>query len=146
MRWYWTIDDADGFRNVILDADPDTAIELIAQALQLPLATVAPGAPADAAAADWAPVSGSILPLRNWHPDRPDVALRIRSGPLAGQIVALSGSSFTIGRAEGSDVHLPDPAVSREHGRLHLDDAVITLRPSETAAPTRVNGELVAGE
>ena len=144
MRWQWTVDDGDRLQNVVLDADPDTAIGLIAEALELPLATLAPGAAPDAAAAEHAPWSGTILPLRNWNPELPSIAVRFRSGPLAGQVVPLSGDTFTIGRAEHNDVQVPDPAVSREQATIELgDDGTITLTLAESGSPVRVNGLLL---
>lgn len=146
MRWQWTIDDGERLQDVVLDADPDTAIGLIAESLELPLATLAPGAEPDSAAAERAPYAGAILPQRNWNPDHPAIALRFRGGPLAGQLVPLSGQSCTIGRAERNDVQLPDPAVSRHHARLTIDGEQLSISAIDDAAPIRVNGRLIGAE
>ncbi|HEX2904975.1 MAG TPA: FtsK/SpoIIIE domain-containing protein [Jatrophihabitans sp.] len=143
MRWQWTIDTDGQPVDVVLDADPETPIELIAEALELPLATIAPGAGADAAAAEHAPHSGTVLPLRNYRPEPAAVAVRFRSGPLSGQIVPLSGDRLSIGRAEDNDLQLTDPSVSRHHLLLTPDGDGVRVAPVEGAGPVRVNGELV---
>jgi DNA segregation ATPase FtsK/SpoIIIE, S-DNA-T family len=146
VRWMWTIEDGDRIQDVVLDADPDVSMESVAEALELGLPSIAPGAATEAAAADLAPLSGTTLPLRNWDPALPSIAVRFRSGPLAGQVIPLSGTSgasFSIGRAEHSDIHLPDPAVSRENGSLGVDGTQILLSVIEGASPVRVNGRIV---
>ncbi|MGI8665246.1 MAG: FtsK/SpoIIIE domain-containing protein [Jatrophihabitans sp.] len=150
MRWLWTLDDGERQQDVVLQADPDTSIGLIAEALELPLPTVAPGADAESSAAEWAPWSGTILPLRNWNPELAPISARFRAGPLAGQILALPelvpGRDCSIGRAAHCDLHLPDPAVSRAQASLRIEDQAIWLTPAEQSAPIRVNGVPVAAE
>lgn len=146
MRWQWTID-ADGLpTDVVLDADPDTPIALIAEALDLPLATIAPGAAEDSSAAEYAPYSGTVLPLRNYQPDPVGTAVRFRSGPLSGQIVPLSGDRLTVGRAEDNDLQLSDPTVSRHHLVLTPEGDGVRVTPIENASTIRVNGEPVPPE
>lgn len=143
MRWQWTVD-ADGRpTDVVLDADPDTPIELVAEALELPLATIAPGAAPDSASAEYAPFSGTMLPLRNYRPDPAPIAVRFRSGPLSGSVVPLVGDRLSIGRAEDNDLQLTDPSVSRHQLVLTPEDDGIRVTPAHNAAPTRVNGELL---
>lgn len=146
MRWQWTIDTDGQPVDVVLDADPDTPVELIAQSLDLPLATIAPGAAEDSAAAEYAPYSGSILPLRNYRPDPVAVAVRFRSGPLSGQVVPLVGDRLSIGRDADNDLQLIDPTVSRRHLVLTPGGTGIRIAPAENAGPIRVNGELVEAD
>jgi S-DNA-T family DNA segregation ATPase FtsK/SpoIIIE len=146
MRWQWTIDSGGLPSDVVLDADPDTPIELVAEALGLPLATIAPGAAEDSAAAAAAPFSGTVLPLRNWHPEPAQVAVRFRSGPLAGQIVPMPGDRLSIGRAEDNDLQLPDPSVSRQHAVITRSADQLSILPAENAAAIRVNGVVIGAE
>jgi len=141
MRWQWTVDDGHGLAaDVVLDADPDTPMQLIAEALELPLATLAPGASEDSAAAEHVPYSGSVLPLRHYRPDPVPVAVRFRSGPLAGQVVPLLADTVTIGRADDRDLQLTDPSVSRNQATLTAEAGSIRLTPAPDSNPVRVNG------
>jgi len=143
MRWQWTVDVDGQPVDLVLAADPDTPIGAVADALELPLATIAPGAVAEAAAGELAPASGLVLPLRNWRPDPAPVAVRFRGGPLAGAVVPMPGDRLTIGRADDNDLPLPDPAVSRQHAVLRRDGDRLLL---EATGATRVNGEPVGAE
>ena len=146
MRWQWTIDTDGQPMDVVLDADPETPIELIAETLELPLATIAPGAAEDSAAAEYAPYSGTILPLRNYRPD--PVAAR---GPVPQRSTVRSGDP-AIGRAvarrpgDDNDLQLPDPTVSRHHLVVAPDPDGIRITPVENAGPVRVNGEPLEAE
>jgi DNA-binding NtrC family response regulator len=55
----------------------------------------------------------------------------------------LAGERFAIGRAQGSDLTLLDPRVSREHAKIELSDGEVILRDT-SSTETQVNGERIS--
>ncbi len=68
--------------------------------------------------------------------------LMIEKG-LAGEQVYHLQSRLTIGRAPESDIHLPDPSVSRQHALLYIDDEKAILEDVGSRNGTYVNEERV---
>jgi pSer/pThr/pTyr-binding forkhead associated (FHA) protein len=73
----------------------------------------------------------------------PAAALRLRTGPWAGQIYELRGA-LRIGRHPYNDVSLPDPAVSRYHCWIVRRDGEFWIEDLASANGTFVDGERVA--
>ncbi|HVR01635.1 MAG TPA: sigma 54-interacting transcriptional regulator [Polyangia bacterium] len=53
--------------------------------------------------------------------------------------------SLTVGRAEDADIRVASAAVSREHARIHVNGATVTLEDLDSRNSTRLNGERIAG-
>lgn len=51
--------------------------------------------------------------------------------------------SVTVGRGPGSDISLPDPAVSRAHASVRLDGTTVVVEDLDSANGTAVNGEQI---
>ena len=68
--------------------------------------------------------------------------LAVDSGPGAGTLVALRRGRFRIGRA-GTEVVIPDAALSREHARLDVADSDVTIMDLGSANGTSVDGRSV---
>lgn len=67
-------------------------------------------------------------------------ALLCTEGPHKGLRVALDKELLVVGRAEWSDVHLPDdPLVSRQHCEIHLSEEGITIRDCKSNNGTFIN-------
>jgi CRP-like cAMP-binding protein len=62
---------------------------------------------------------------------------------LAGEQVYHLQSRLTIGRAPESDIHLPDPSVSRQHALVYIDDEKAILEDIGSRNGTYVNEEPV---
>lgn len=80
--------------------------------------------------------------------------LSIKSGPLAGKKIPLSGSSFTLGRAPDNDLVLTDDLASRHHARLLREGASwaiedlgsrngLTVNQLATPRARLANGDLI---
>ncbi len=79
----------------------------------------------------------------------PTIMLMITRGPGdpdAKAVPLRAGSTSLVGRAPHCDVHLPDPTVSREQCRLHIDrqGRVSVCDVGRGVNPTLVSGEAVA--
>ncbi|HEY0165918.1 MAG TPA: FtsK/SpoIIIE domain-containing protein [Jatrophihabitans sp.] len=72
--------------------------------------------------------------------------LRVVGGPDSGQLRALSRGRHLIGRAQGSDLELQDPDVSRRHAELCVDLRGITVRDLDSTNGTWLNGTQVTTE
>jgi S-DNA-T family DNA segregation ATPase FtsK/SpoIIIE len=68
--------------------------------------------------------------------------LAVDSGPGAGMLVALRRGQFRIGRS-GTEIVIPDPALSREHARLDVSDTDVTIVDLGSANGTSVDGRKV---
>ncbi|MDV8146502.1 FtsK/SpoIIIE domain-containing protein [Arthrobacter sp. B10-11] len=64
----------------------------------------------------------------------------VHSGPAAGTVLPLRRGTYRIGRS-GTDIALPDPALSREHARLDVTDTAVTIADLDS-----VNGSFVDGK
>jgi pSer/pThr/pTyr-binding forkhead associated (FHA) protein len=51
--------------------------------------------------------------------------------------------SVTVGRGPGSDISLPDPAVSRAHATVRLDGTTVVVEDLDSANGTAVNGKTI---
>ena len=68
--------------------------------------------------------------------------LAVDSGPGAGMLVALRRGRFRIGRG-GTEIVIPDAALSREHARLDVSDSVVTIVDLGSANGTSIDGRKV---
>ena len=59
--------------------------------------------------------------------------------------IPLNGT-MTVGRENGSDIVIPHPTVSRNHGRIDLVDGSYVFTDAASRNGTRVNGKAVEGE
>jgi len=66
----------------------------------------------------------------------------LRSGPDAGRSIGLGPGRHVLGRLEGSQLRIDDPALSRQHAALDVHpDGTVVLEPN----PAAVNGTFVGG-
>lgn len=65
-------------------------------------------------------------------------------GPLAGQTVMITTDAFTIGRGSACQLHLVEPAVSRQHARIRCVQGEWYLQDLGSDGGTFVNGERVS--
>ena len=68
--------------------------------------------------------------------------LAVHSGPAAGTVLPLRRGTYRIGRS-GTEIALPDAALSREHARLDVTDTAITITDLGSANGTVVDGKRV---
>ncbi len=68
--------------------------------------------------------------------------LAVHSGPGAGTLVTLRRGQFRIGRS-GTEIVIPDAALSREHACLDVSDSDVTIVDLGSANGTRVDGRMV---
>ncbi|GAA2141511.1 hypothetical protein GCM10009825_30080 [Arthrobacter humicola] len=79
---------------------------------------------------------------RPGHPKPAMLLLAVHSGPGAGTVVALQRGQFRIGRS-GTEIQIPDAALSREHARLDVSDSAVTIVDLGSANGTSVDGRKV---
>jgi len=70
-------------------------------------------------------------------------SLLMIEGGIAGEHVYHLQSRLTIGRAPESDIHLPDPSVSRQHALVYIEDEKALLEDMGSRNGTYVNEECV---
>jgi S-DNA-T family DNA segregation ATPase FtsK/SpoIIIE len=70
--------------------------------------------------------------------------LRVVQGPGAGGALVLRPGAYTVGRAEGCDLVVPDPGVSRQHVRVRRGPEGTELEDLGSTNGTYVNGLRVA--
>lgn len=68
--------------------------------------------------------------------------IAVHSGPAAGTVLPLRRGTYRIGRS-GTEIALPDAALSREHARLEVTDTAITITDLGSANGTVVDGKRV---
>lgn len=66
-------------------------------------------------------------------------------GPLQGQSFSLEGDELVVGRREHSDVHVPDPHVSRTHAVIRKHSGAVWIEDLGSTGGTWVNDQQVAG-
>lgn len=66
----------------------------------------------------------------------------VHSGPAAGTVVPLRRGTYRIGR-HGTEIALPDAALSREHARLDVTDTAVTIADLNSVNGTFVDGKRV---
>jgi len=67
--------------------------------------------------------------------------LRIASGELAGQTIAVTVAYFSIGAVDGNLLVIPgDPTISGQHARLLWENAVLKIEDNKSTNGTYVNG------
>jgi pSer/pThr/pTyr-binding forkhead associated (FHA) protein len=72
--------------------------------------------------------------------------LRIVNGPLAGQVIVLTGKQFLIGREHDCDLRPDSELVSRHHCVIRRDDFTVRIRDLGSRNGTYVNGHRIQGE
>ena len=90
-------------------------------------------------------VDGNITrPMdRNPESSSPGLMLAVHGGPGAGIVVPLHRGSFRIGRSGGSEILIADTGMSREHARLEVSDADVTITDLDSANGTIVDDKRV---
>jgi pSer/pThr/pTyr-binding forkhead associated (FHA) protein len=76
----------------------------------------------------------------------PLASLLVKSGHRKGERLAVLGPVTNFGRAEYSDLRLPDPSVSATHAQLQLREGVWSLADLGSTNGTKVDGEPVREE
>jgi len=71
----------------------------------------------------------------------PLASLLVKSGNRKGERLTVLGPVADFGRAEFSDLRLPDPSVSATHARLQLREGVWSITDLGSANGTKVDGE-----
>jgi DNA-binding CsgD family transcriptional regulator len=66
-------------------------------------------------------------------------------GPLQGHSFSLDGDELVVGRREHSDVHMPDPHVSRTHAVIRKHSGAVWIEDLGSTGGTWVNDQQVAG-
>lgn len=74
--------------------------------------------------------------------DGSSLLLAVHSGPAAGTVVPLQRGTHRIGRS-GTEIAIPDAALSREHARLDVTDTAVTIADLGSANGTIVDGRRV---
>lgn len=69
-----------------------------------------------------------------------DPVLRVVEGPGVGGALVLRPGAYTVGRAEGCDLVVPDPGVSRQHVRVRRGPEGTELEDLGSTNGTYVNG------
>ena len=76
----------------------------------------------------------------------PLASLLVKSGHRKGERLTVLGAVTNFGRAEFSDLRLPDASVSPTHARLQLREGVWSIADLDSANGTKVDGEPVREE
>ncbi len=71
------------------------------------------------------------------------VLLRVQSGPLAGRAFVVPRTVSRLGRLPDSEIHIPDPTISRDHCEVGLTSEGVWVRDHGSANGTWVNDEAV---
>lgn len=66
-------------------------------------------------------------------------------GPLRGRVLVVDGEDMVLGRRDNSDLHLPDPHVSRTHAIVRRQSGAVWVEDLGSTGGTYVNGDQVAG-
>jgi pSer/pThr/pTyr-binding forkhead associated (FHA) protein len=66
-------------------------------------------------------------------------------GPLRGRVLVVDGEELVLGRRDDSDLHLPDPHVSRAHAIIRRQSGAVWIEDLGSTGGTHVNGEQVRG-
>ncbi len=72
--------------------------------------------------------------------------LRIVNGPLAGQVIVLTGKQFLVGRERDCHLRPDSELVSRHHCVLRRDEFTLRVRDLGSRNGTYVNGQRIQGE
>ncbi|MGO4803631.1 FtsK/SpoIIIE domain-containing protein [Arthrobacter sp. 2MCAF15] len=106
-----------------------------------PVAAMSVGVPPlvhGAVLVEGAAASGSV----QGRPQAATLLLTVEGGPGAGTLVALHRGRFRIGRS-GTEIVIPDAALSREHARLDVSDSDVTVVDLGSVNGTIINGRKV---
>jgi pSer/pThr/pTyr-binding forkhead associated (FHA) protein len=71
--------------------------------------------------------------------------LVVQSGPDAGKVFPLREGNNSLGRDIGNEIHLDDPAVSRDHCVLRKDGDRVTVHDLASTSGTMVDGQTIRG-
>ncbi len=66
-------------------------------------------------------------------------------GPLRGRTLVVNDDEMLLGRRDNSDLHLPDPHVSRAHAVVRRHSGAVWIEDLGSTGGTFVNGEHVTG-
>lgn len=90
-------------------------------------------------------MDGNITPPIGRNPESSPLGLMlaVHGGPGAGIVVPLSRGSFRIGRSGDSEILISDAGMSREHARLEVSEANVTITDLDSVNGTSVDGKRV---
>jgi S-DNA-T family DNA segregation ATPase FtsK/SpoIIIE len=95
-------------------------------------------------------VNGAVLvdgageqPSNGNYGAAPTLLLAVHSGPGSGTVLPLKRGSYRIGRSSGTEISLPDAALSREHARLDVTETAVSITDLGSANGTIVDGKRV---
>lgn len=66
-------------------------------------------------------------------------------GPLRGRVLVIDDDELVLGRRENSDLHLPDPHVSRAHAIVRRQSGAVWIEDLGSTGGTFVNDERITG-
>ena len=66
-----------------------------------------------------------------------------QTGPRAGDTMNIGHKTLTVGRAQGNDIVIDDPTVSRNHARITFDGTQYKVEDLNSTSGTQVNGQKV---
>jgi len=73
--------------------------------------------------------------------------LVVIAGPDLGRSFSLvDGQTLLLGRGQNTESRLKDPAVSRVHCEVQVDEGKILLKDSGSSSGTQVNGKRISGK
>jgi hypothetical protein len=73
-------------------------------------------------------------------PERPELRILVTNGANAGRAVDLHPGELSIGREEGSEIHLEESTVSHTHAMLRVSSEEVTIEDLRSTNGTAVNG------
>ena len=76
---------------------------------------------------------------------RPSAALRMLTGPLAGEVFQLPHGSSTVGRTADNDLVLKDPGISRRHATISVDASAVVVTDLGSTNGIRIEGVSIDG-
>jgi anti-anti-sigma regulatory factor len=118
---------------------PVDVLEALVDASTLP--PIRGGSPVDA----HAHASSASAPATATEPLKGKVWMRVEYGRSRGPVLAVAGGSFAIGRAQGSQLRLASPHVSKQHAVVEVQGARVLLRDLGSTNGTVINGDLLRG-
>jgi hypothetical protein len=72
------------------------------------------------------------------------ITLVMNSGPTPGKVLTIQGQAQIIGRGEGSHIHIPDKALSRQHARVWATPQGLVVEDMGSTNGTFANGQRIS--
>ena len=96
-------------------------------------------------------VQGCVVEVHppSWVPASPAghglLEVRVVGGPDAGAVFRLGAGRHTIGRADGCDVRIRDPGISREHAEVEVSQSGVRIADLGSTNGTLLDGQRLVG-